>query len=273
MGRISYLFGVLALFISLASCEEVIDVDLNYADPVFVAEARIYKDSVSVVRLSLTASYFSAEEPVYIDNATVTIKDGITSEVLVYTGNGYYNGSLIIGTEETLYEIEIMYNGKVYKGTSYMPAKTDLISSSFGKSDDPSTVNPFGKTVFTIDCVFADDPVSDNFYLIRIVDTRDKLIEKYYLLTEDQSNSGNIENVNDTIHFAESIFYDGGEVKVQLYSVDQQVYNYFMQLNDVLFWKRRVMPPTPYNPVSNIDNGVQGYFAAWAYDSETLILE
>jgi hypothetical protein len=33
------------------------------------------------------------------------------------------------------------------------------------------------------------------------------------------------------------------------------------------------MPPTPYNPKSNISNGALGYFAAWSYDSEKILLE
>jgi len=44
-------------------------------------------------------------------------------------------------------------------------------------------------------------------------------------------------------------------------------------LNDVLFWKRRFNPPATYNPVSNINNGALGYFAAWTYNSEKIILE
>jgi hypothetical protein len=69
------------------------------------------------------------------------------------------------------------------------------------------------------------------------------------------------------------MFYGGGEAEVQVFSIDESVYNYFLQLNDVLYWKRRLMPPTPYNPKSNISNGALGYFAAWSYDSEKILLE
>ena len=93
------------------------------------------------------------------------------------------------------------------------------------------------------------------------------------MLTEDGSIGGSFEKRNDTIGFSESIFYEGGVVDVELLSVDHTIYSYFLQLNDILFWKRRVMPPTPYNPTSNFDNGALGYFAAWAIDKETIILE
>jgi hypothetical protein len=101
-----------------------------------------------------------------------------------------------------------------------------------------------------------------------------KLLERYYLLTENKANSGLINITYDgNINYSESIFFDGGEVQVQLFSIDESVYNYFLQLSDILFWKRRVIPPTPYNPDSNIDNGILGYFAAWTCDSKTIVLE
>jgi hypothetical protein len=272
MIKLKYIYIAISSLIILASCEEVIVIDLNTANPAFVVEAIIYKDSVSVVRLTRTTSYFSMEQPLVIENARVKISDGSLSEELTYVGNGYYAGKTIIGTEGKGYEIEILHDGIIYKGISSMPVKTDLIAVRFGKDDSQSPLNPYGETVFTITCEFADNPDIDNFYMIRFI-SDGKLLERYYLLTEKSSNSGDINNINNHISFSESIFFEGGEVDVQLLSIDKSVYNYFMQLSDVLFWKRRVMPPTPYNPKSNINNEALGYFAAWSFDSKKIILE
>ena len=127
--------------------------------------------------------------------------------------------------------------------------------------------------VYTIACQFNDNPDIDNFYMIRYIEDGEMLEKNYFLLTEHDAIGGTFSNDSNIITFAESIFYEGGEVELQLFSIDESLYNYFKQLNDVLFWKRRVMPPTPYNPASNIDNDVLGFFAAWAYDSEIIICE
>ena len=262
------------LFVFLASCEEVIRVDLNSHDQEFVVEAMMYKDSIARVYLTRTTSYFSLEKPDFIEDAIVKISDGTSLEELKHIGNGYYIGSAIFGTEERTYKIEILYNGIVYKAISYLPAKSDIVSVHYNKSEEQSPLNPYGKTVFTINCQFKDDPAIDNYYMIRFMTAEGKLLERYYLLTEDNANSGNINNSeNGIISFSESIFYEGGDIEVQLFSIDEPVYNYFLQLTDMLYWKRRVMPPTPYNPASNINNGALGYFAAWAYDSEKVRLE
>jgi hypothetical protein len=252
----------------------VIVVDLNSSNPAFVVEAIVCKDSVSLVRLTGTTSYFSSDEPYFYEDATITISDGESSEELTYIGNGYYKGDDIIGIEEKSYKLEILHNTVLYEGMSYLPLETEIISVSFVKDDSQTILNPNGELVFTINCEFTDNPDMDNYYIIKFIRDGKMLENSYYLLTEKTANQGVINNVtNNIISYSQSVFDQGGEVDVQVCSVDKYVYNYFIQLNDVLYWKSRVIPPTPYNPESNINNGALGYFAAWAIDSETIVLE
>jgi len=274
-----YYLSILIIIFIITSCEEIIDLNLNSSGPGFVVEAVIYKDSISHVRLTRTANYFSPEEPVLIEDATIRISDGYSTELLTYTGNGYYSGETITGVERSNYRIEIMHDGELYEGISFMPNKTDIIKLFYSKSDAQSLFNPRGEMTFTIKCDFFDDPTIDNFYMVRYILDGSVLKGSYYLLTEDNAVNGSITKYNlntsdvDTIRFSELIFYQGGEAEVQVFSIEESVYNYFLQLNDILFWKRRLMPPASYNPESNIINGALGYFAAWAYDSETIILD
>jgi hypothetical protein len=263
----------ISIFFILTSCEEVITLDLNSSDPEFVIEAILYKDSVTQVHLTRTSSYFSPEEPVYVEDAVINISDGTSTEVLNYIGNGYYEGFSISGNEGQDYLIEIICDGITYAGVSNMPLKTDISSILHYKTQSPSILNPDKKTIFTISCEFADDPDIDNFYMIRFISDDELLGDGYYLLTEQDANQGVVNVTENKITFSESIFFNGGEVEVQVFSVDKSVFKYFMQLNDVLFWKRRLMPPTPYNPVSNISNGALGYFAVWSFDSEKILLQ
>jgi hypothetical protein len=254
------------------SCEEVVDINLDYADPAFVAEAVISKDSVCSVRLTRTADYFSPEEAVFVKDAVITISDGNFSEELVYKGKGYYRGSSVTGQEGSTYEIQIQHDGKTYRGTSSMPEKAEIISVHISMSREVSILNPLGDTVYTISCSFYDDPTIENYYMITYVAQGKLLEERYFLMTESTANGGSFEKTGNIINFAESIFCQGGEAEVRLYSIDKPVYDYFMQLDDILFWKRRYIPPVPYNPKSNLSNGALGCFAAWAFDSRKIIL-
>jgi hypothetical protein len=274
-----YSLIALLLLIILASCEEVIEVGLNSSDPAFVVEAVIYKDSVTLVRLTTTTSYYSVGEPEFITDASIKISDGISNEELIYKDNGYYSGSSIQGVEGRNYVIEILHDGILYKSISSMLFKTDIVSVGYSRNNTQTIYNPSGKTMFIISCEFIDDPEADNYYMIRYILDGKVLAGSYYLLTEHTAVNGSLDisGINsadqDTIRFEEWMFYEGGTGEVQVFSIDKSVYDYFVQLNDVLFWKRRFNPPATYNPVSNINNGALGYFAAWTFDSEKIILE
>jgi hypothetical protein len=263
----------LAILTIITSCEKVIDLDLNASRSLFAVEAIMYKDSVCIVGLTRTVNYFSPDEPEYIEDAEIMISDGNLSEVLNYSGNGIYKGNTIIGTPEGMYEIDISQNGINYKGMSYLSPAPVISSVTYNISEEQSHLNPYGERVVDVHCTFSDDVSTDNYYLIRFSDENGKLIERYFLLTENESNSGSIDYQNGEISFSESLFYEGSYIDVKVFSVDKPVYNYFLQISDILFWKRRIVPPTPYNPTSNISNGALGYFAAMSFDSEILILE
>jgi hypothetical protein len=154
-----------------------------------------------------------------------------------------------------------------------MPSKIEISSVSYSLSSEQSILNPSGEPVLTVNCRFSDDPEKDNYYMIYFMANGRMIEERYFMLTEHNANGGSFSNTNNLISFSESIFYEGNEVEVWLFSLDESVYNYFYQLDDILFWKRRFIPPTPYNPVSNISNGTLGFFAAWAYDSVKIKIE
>lgn len=264
--------NILIMLAIITSCEKVIEIDLNSAQPQLAVEAVISEDSTCIVNLVRTASYYSQIEPEIVVNAQITVSDGTTSELLDYEGDGMYSGNTIIGVQNKLFEITISHEGEIYEGSSFMPAPTQISNLDYGISSEQSHLNPFGDRVVSINCTFNDNINEDNYYLIRFSEEDGKLIERYYLLTETVTNSGTIEYIDGNIRFSESVFYEGDYIDVKVFSVDEAVYNYYLQLTDILFWKRRIMPPTPYNPESNISNGALGYFAAWSFDSEILIL-
>jgi hypothetical protein len=267
------ILSLVVIFAFLCSCEEVINIELNSASPSIVAEAKLFKDSVAQVCLSNTTGYFSVSESDLIEDAEVWIRDGITKEKLDYIGKGYYRGSSVKGKERGSYSLEITHSGNTYDAVSTMPSSIEIESVNYFKSTSESILNPSGKPVLTINCQFYDEPGEDNYYMIYFMADGRMIEERYFMLTEKTANGGSFSNINNRISFSESIFYDGTEVEMWLFSIDEPVYNYFYQLDDILFWKRRFIPPTPYNPESNISNGVMGFFAAWVYDSVKIKIE
>lgn len=258
----------------LSACEEVIEVDLNTANPVLVVEGVIAHHSFARVRLTHTRSYFSLEEVEVVPDAVLRISDGQQTEYLSYVGNGNYAGDSIRGREGMSYVLEIYYGGKWYRGQSTMPGKAQILSLWYSKSKETSIFNPLGETVFTISLSFREDPEVDNYFMVRFIRDGELLEQRYFMITETTHNGGGLGRTEDqSMVFSESIFCDEGQATVELYSLDEQLYNYFMQVDDIMFWKRRAMPPAFYNPESNIDGGALGFFASWGWDGRLIVLE
>lgn len=274
MTQVCRLSLVLALLI-LPACEEIITVKLDGSDPLLTVEAVICRDSVAVVRLTETAGYFAMEDPTPVDGAIVRIGDGAGEEELLYTGNGYYRGSIITGREGSTYNLKVERNGVASTAVSYMPGRPLILSINVFRDDTPGILNPEGRTVYSVSVDFTDNPEENNYYMIRLLKGGAMVENSYYLIDGLNANQGVVERVNESIiRFSESFFDDeGGVLDIFVYSIDSEVYNYFLDLNDILYWRHRFQPPTPYNPRSNISGGVLGYFAAWSFDKETVMLQ
>lgn len=247
------------------SCEEVIQVDLNRASPEIVIEAIIQKDSTSTVRITRTTSYFDHGQAGLVSDANVVISnDDGDSELLLYQESGYYKGNIIRGTEGTMYEIEILYEGILYSGQSYMPPATDTILleqkmlSIHGR--------PESEQMYELECKFTDRPDISDYYLVRFIQN-DILLNDFYTLASDFAS------VDDTITYSAGMYFfePGDSVEINIYSVDENLYNYFSQLNDAT--RGMSMFSTPYNPKTNIEHATLGYFAAWSYTSAHIIID
>ncbi len=258
-----YIAVAISVLITMSSCEEIIEIDLNSSDPALVIEASLYKDSVSVVHLTKTANYFSIDEPAPIENASVTITTGNISEELSYIGNGNYIGQSIIGKEDINYNVEIVWNETEYTGSAYLPKQTEIISLEVVEFQPPS---PHAPLFLQIESTFLDDPERENFYLLRYIQNDTILTGQYFAFSDLMA-------FNDTISFTNPMmsFDPGDEVVLKVFSIDEPLYNFFVQLNDALSGGM-AMSSTPYNPTSNIE-GAMGYFAAWSYDADTITIQ
>lgn len=259
-----YTYSVLLLAVFAAACEEVIHIDLNEANPEIVIEAVICKDSTLSARITRTTSYFDTGHPEMITDAIVSLSDDKgDSEILLYQGNGYYRGSAIRGNEDTSYNIEIVYNEKSYTSQSYMPPSTEILSL---ESNINERGGPGLETIYDLECRITERPGLPDYYLIRYY-KNDELIDGFYSLASDFNSDKGIISFSPAMYF----FEEGDSVEVMIYSIDENVYTYFMQLNDAT--RGMNMFSTPYNPSTNINNAVLGYFAAWSFVTAKIVIE
>lgn len=208
-------FGLL-----LTSCEDVIDVDLNDAEPRLVIEANINLrfetgDVVSFVKLTTTAPFFDNQVPI-VEDASVKITDenGIVFP-FSYSENGYYMGDFF-PQENINYTLEVLFNDEIYT------ASTKLISGVPLEYVEQKNDGGFTGEDIELKAFFTDPAGGDNFYFF----------------TGDSERGISRDVLNDEFFNGNSIFglymaedlAAGDQVQFILYGITEEYYNYMFIL-------------------------------------------
>jgi len=250
-------FSLLVLLIAGNACEKIIDLDINESNPQLVVEANIESGKVCRVKLSKTKSLFEEEATTYINNAVVRLKSSAgEEETLSLEENGLYTSSAITGTETLSYNLSIESEGEIYEATTTIPAKVALDTIEFQK-----VVTPM-RTMFMTVAKFTDPAEFNNYYKVNfyIKDTTWKKVPSINVENDQLSNGAEIGAMGTGMDIE-----TGDSVLVELLSIDQQIYDYFYTLDDVI-GSGMMGSSAPYNPTSNISNGALGYFGGWSVD-------
>ena len=260
----------------LASCEEVIDIELNSANPTLVIEATLENNEFCNAYLTKTGDYFDNETAKVADQATITLKDDKGhSEILSHVGNGFYQGNTIVGVPGNVYTMTINEGETTYTSVSAMPPITDLDAVTFtpttgaGFGHGPGTGGKDPDVSYVVLSHFKDDVNATNYYRIKHIENGNLLtkIGQYMILNDNLINGNDIE-----IGLFHTTFDVGDTVTVELISYDKDVYEYFNTFVDVMN-TRQGNSSTPFNPTSNFDNGAMGYFGALAISRTTVIIK
>ncbi|MBK7689992.1 MAG: DUF4249 domain-containing protein [Bacteroidetes bacterium] len=252
--------SVLLCLFFFSSCQKVIDVNLNDAQPQYVIEAPMFEGVHDfTVRITKTTNYFDTEQPTTVDNAVVVLKDPNSNSVtLTPQGNGWYRIANFAAIPLSSYQLEVFVDGKSFTANSTMPFHTPIDSLTTRKFNGFGPPNPDKGTELLL--VHLKDSVGvKNFYRVLITknDTILNKAENYYIFDDMVRDGLQIDAPIFT-----SIFKKGDKVDVELLGMDAAVYDYFNTLSEVITGDANT-GAAPANPNSNFSNGALGYFAAY----------
>lgn len=246
--------------LGFASCEEVIEVDLDSQEPRLVVEASInwVKDTdgrLQRITLTQTAPYFDENIPpatgakVYIENAQGERYDFIEIEQSgVYICDDFY------ARMHMKYSLHIEYLQQHYTAQETMTPVSELAYLT----QNSGTV--LGDEYVELKAFFKDPETQENFYFYKFEAPNDNSIN----VIEDRLQNG---NEMFGIFVSEDLQI-GEEVQVSLYGVSQNYYNYIFTL---ISQSGENMAPFQTQPatvkgnivnLSNADNFALGYFRA-----------
>jgi Domain of unknown function (DUF4249) len=251
-----------AFALTFASCQKVIDVDLNSASPQYVIEGLLASGTDTFkVHIAQTSSYFNAENASTINAAQVTLtRDNGSPLTLQSIGNGDYIAPNYAAQTEHTYTLKVVDNGKTFVAAAYMPrlvqpdtvivAKPGFVPPGPGGNND-------GKKDFIVTTKYKDPAGIANYYraILRPISATGR--NAGYDLQDDKNVDGAPNSI--TVY---GRYLPNTVGSIEFICLDKSTYNYYYQLDDVLSNSNNSVSPA--NPDNNWSNGALGYFGAAA---------
>lgn len=206
------------------SCEDVIDIDLNSAEPKLVIEASInwLKDSAGnqqAIKLSLTAPYFDDTIPP-ATGATIIItdQDNTIFKFIEDGNNGIYRNNTFKPVVDHSYALKVTYNDEVFIATETLKSVAPL------DYVEQNSEGGFSGDEIELKAYYTDPADETNFYLFEF--SSDIPYNSALSVYEDRYTNGNeifgfYSNEDLTV---------GDQVIIRNYGISERFYNYMFIL-------------------------------------------
>lgn len=219
----NYLF-IFSLLLFQTSCEDVIELNLNTAEPKLVIEASINYlkgtyGNEQIIKLSLTAPYFDETIPP-ANSAIVMITDqnNRTYDFIEDGVTGIYKNTNFRPMLDNKYELKIVYNNEVYIGNETLKSVVSI--------DSIEQNNEGGFTGEDIELkAYYTDPIDEkNFYFFEFKSNTPILTS--LSIYEDKYNNGN----QIFGFYSEEDLEIGDQITIRNYGISERFYNYMFIL-------------------------------------------
>jgi hypothetical protein len=260
-----YIAIAVLLISSFCSCKKIVVLDLNTSPPQIVIQGEV-TNSAGPYTISINQSVGFYADNVFpaISGAVVKINDnnGVTDS-LTEISPGIYSTHILQGVPGDTYTLSVIVQNINYTATSTMPMPVPLDSVTF------QTNSAFGQTQISAVVNFQDPAGIKNYYQF-IEYINGQQFTKNIFVFDDRLSDGRY--ITNTLYTDSSYLNAGDQLEVKMNCIDENVYNYFYQLQQSSGSGAFNTTASPANPTSNISNGAFGYFSVHTTQSKTVIV-
>nr|WP_288810685.1 DUF4249 family protein [uncultured Sphingobacterium sp.] len=254
--------GMLLAWITLVGCEDKIDLNLpeNTGQLVITADLMVsdQQHQISIQKvIGLKESMLSP-----ITDAEVFVRNLQNNRIYTFSpgADGLYTNKTLRLQEKASYQLHVKTaDGKEIEGTSTVPTYVDV--DSIGLSERII----FTDTIYYPTLVFNDPPDMGNYYKYKMSVNGGEL--RFIDVFNDKYNNG-LQVQHDIIDRDRDLKL-GDRVRVLRQCIDVGAYNYWNSFQLI-----NPGAASPSNPISNLSNGVLGYFSVSVgkyYESEVIL--
>jgi hypothetical protein len=251
------------ILLLLTACQKVVNLNLDKAPPQLVIEGNVTDGAdPDTVRILRSVNFYADNSFPAVSGASVNISDntGVTDR-LTESSPGIYITHTLKGAPGNTYKLSVTLNDTTYTATSTMPQPVNLDSITF------TTTSVFRKGRITAIANFQDPPGIKNYYRFETWINGAPFTKNFFLF-DDRLSDGRYIQWN--LRMDSAYLSQGDIVRVNMYCVDENDYNYFFQLDRSTGGGTFNTNASPANPATNLSNGAYGYFSAHTVRSRTV---
>jgi Domain of unknown function (DUF4249) len=243
------------------SCQKTVHLDLNNAAPQIVIQGEVTNDpGPYTITINKSTGFYAENSFPPVSGAVVKISDdqGVTDS-LTETSAGSYSTHTLQGISGHTYTLSVFTGNNNYRAASTMPAPVNLDSITFRRSTfDTKQINAIPN--------FQDPVGIKNFYQF-IEYINGVQFTRNIFVSSDRLSDGKYSTL--ALRSDSSYFKIGDQLEIKMYCIDENVYNYFNELDQSSGTGAFNTTASPANPASNISNGAYGYFSAHTTQSKS----
>lgn len=274
---IRYLLLAFVLLMFFASCEKIIEINIQDVDPILVIEAEVGNDrTMQVVTLKRSVNFSSSTTDEPVSGASVIISDERISDDSGYlptprrsivrndarnfqeVSPGVYVLDSYRGYEGVKYTLRIILpDGQEYEASSVMPQLVKIDSIGSVKS------SVLGEDRNLVAVKYQDPEEIANYYRYRLV--RNNQSMNTILVRNDKYTDGRM--VEQSLFDMDIEFENGDHVEVVQQSISKEVYDFF----DAIV-SNNPGTAAPANPPTMFGTGTIGYFSAYSADRASVVI-
>lgn len=263
MKFIPYIFLSLIILMGFSSCEDPIVLDLEEAAERLVIEANFNAtDSSATVLLSMSNPYYEDGQPEQVSNAVVSLAGPGGNYTLTEGLAGNYRAINLPATIGAAFTLSVTVDQKTYTSTAIVPAPITLDSLSYELFEFGFGG---GGEVAQITTYWVDQLNIDNYYRIKTYHNG-AYENDVYNIGDDAIGDG--ENYGIPIQNA---YEQGDSLRIELLNTNKGYYDYFFDLSAIQ--QAGFGGATPYNPKTNFDQDVLGYFGIYQVSEQSIFIE
>lgn len=249
------IFSLVGL-IALSACTKVVHLNLNQSAPQLDIQGNVTNlAGPYTVSLTQSVGFYAAAVYPTVSGAVVKISDstaGLTDSLTETSSPGIYSTHTLTGIPGHTYTLLVQTGGQTYTASSTMPQPVPLDSITF------TTDNFTGKTNIKPIPNFQ-DPVGEPNYYQFVVYVNGTQVQKTFVF-DDEFSDGRY--IHEELQTDTTDIHAGNQVLVNMYCIDQPIYNYFNEVEQITDPNQQSQNAAPANPTSNIIGGSLGYFSA-----------